>query len=142
MSNSAETSNTDIQPEIPPKKGSSIKGILWGIVHALTALIYLLIPTYLIVIYWIPLNNLTLFGEPIYTVALLMLFLYIITLIISAIYVAAMFRAFMQRKNPDLGIPKGVQGVGLVTTITIIGFMIFWFIITGGQIAFFSMRPP
>ncbi|MFX1274985.1 MAG: hypothetical protein ACFFBP_10190 [Promethearchaeota archaeon] len=142
MSSTSEISKTEIEHDSPPKKANQFKGILWGVVYGLTATIYLLIPTKLIVTYWIPLNSFTIEGQEIYTVALLTLFLYIISLIISAIYVAAMFRAFLQRKNPDLGIPNGVQWVGAVTTISIIAFMIFWFFFTNGQIAFLSMEAP
>ena len=53
-----------------------------------------------------------------------------------------MFRAFFQRKNPDLGIPRGVKWVSIITIVSVIGFMIFWYIITGGQIAFISMTIP
>lgn len=142
MSNTAEPQKTEVEQEIHPKKTHQFKGIMWGFIYGLTAIIYLAIPLKLIWTYWIPLNNLTLLGKEIYTVALLALFIYIITIIIGAIYIAAMFRAFFQRKNPDLGIPKGVQGVGLVTSIGVTAFMIIWFIITGGQIAFFSMMAP
>jgi len=53
-----------------------------------------------------------------------------------------MIRAFIQRKNEEgLGIPKGIKGFGLVSTIIIAGFMITWYLIFN-QIAFFSMIPP
>ena len=142
MTAPAEINEVELEQQIPAKKANQLKGISWGVIHGITAVIYLSIPLKLIWTYWIPLNNLKLLGNEIYTVALLVLFLYIITIIISAIYFAAMFRAFLQRKNPDLGIPRGVQWVSVITTISVIGFMIFWFIITGGQIAFFSMTYP
>jgi len=139
MSNTLET---EVEAEKIQKKDKKVKGIIWAIVFALTAAIYLSIPTHLIVTYWVWLNNLTINGKPVYTFALLMLFLYIITLILSAIYVAAMFRAIYQRKNTDLGIPKGVQWWGAMTCILIIGFMVFWFFYSGGDIAFFVLRRP
>ena len=142
MSTPTEVNKTVIEQENPSKKANQLKGISWGVLHAITAVIFLSIPLKLIWTYWIPLNNLELLGNEIYTVALLVLFLYIITIIISAIYFAAMFRAFFQRRNSDLGIPRGVQWVSVITSVSVIGFMVFWFIITGGQIAFFSMTYP
>jgi uncharacterized membrane protein len=139
MSNTLET---EVEAEDIPKKPKKVKAIIWAIVFALTAMIYLLIPTHLIITYWVALNNFTFQGKPAYTFALLMLFLYIIAIILAAIYVAAMFRAIYQRKNTDLGIPKGVQWWGAMTCILIIGFMIFWFFYSGGDIAFFVLRPP
>jgi len=53
----------------------------------------------------------------------------------------AMIRAIIQRKNEDLGIPKGVKGLGLITTVVIVTFMIIWFFLFN-EIAFFSMIPP
>jgi uncharacterized membrane protein len=135
-------SNTEVEAETIPKKDKKVKGIIWAIVFALTAAIYLSIPTHLIVTYWVWLNNFAINGKPVYTFALLMLFLYIIALILAAIYVAAAFRAVYQRKNTDLGIPKGVQWWGAMTCILIIGFMVFWFFYSGGDIAFFVLRPP
>ena len=124
-----------------PIKNNKIKGVLWGILYALTAAIFITIPTKLIVNYWVWLNDLTFNGEPIYTLALFMLFLYLLAILISAIYVAATLRAFIQRKNPDLGISRGVRGFAIVSTSIVVGFMIIWFILTGGQIAFFSIGP-
>jgi hypothetical protein len=135
-------SNIEVEAETIPKKDKKVKGIIWAIVFALTAAIYLSIPTHLIVTYWIWLNDFAINGKPVYTFALLMLFLYIIALILAAIYVAATFRAIYQRKNTDLGIPKGVQWWGAMTCILIIGFMVFWFFFSGGDIAFFVLRPP
>ncbi len=142
MSDNAATPETGVKQEIPSKKSKQFKGIMWGIIHCITAIIYLTIPLKLIWTYWIPLNEITFLGKETLTIAILVLFLYIITIIIGVIYVAAMFRAFFQRKNPDLGISKGVQWVSIVTSISVIAFMIIWFIMTGGQIAFFSMMPP
>ena len=139
MSNTLET---EVEAETIPKKDKKVKGIVWAIVFALTAALYLSIPTHLIVTYWVWLNDFAINGKPVYTFALLMLFLYIIALILAAIYVAAMFRAIYQRKNTDLGIPKGVQWWGAMTCILIIGFMVFWFFYSGGDIAFFVLRPP
>ena len=120
---------------------SSLKGYLWSFTFLITALIYGSIPTYLIVTYWRWLNALTFNGEPIYTLTLFMLFLWIVSLIITLIYLVAMVRAIIQRKNDDLGIPKGVSYFGLITDIVLIGFMIVWLIIFQ-QLAFFSMVSP
>lgn len=115
----------------------SLNGVLWGFLFFLTAVIYGSIPTYLIVRFWIWLNSF-----PVYTLSLIMLFLWIVSLIVTLIYIVAMIRAFIQRNNEEgLGIPKGVKGFGLVSTIIIIVFMIIWYLIFN-QIAFFSMIPP
>jgi len=120
----------------------AIKGILWGIVFAITSIIYITIPTYLIVTFWVFLNDIVDFmGRPIYTVALLALFLYFVTLIVSLIYIAATFRAFIQRNNEeDLGIPKGVKGFGLVSTVFVISLMIIWYLLFN-EIAIFTLTP-
>ncbi len=118
---------------------NSIKGVLWGILFLFTSVIYSSIPTYLIVRFWVWLNDPELF--PVLTLSLFMLFLWIFSIIVVLIYIVAMIRAFIQRKNEDLGIPKGVKSFGLVTTIIIAGFMITWYLIFN-QIAFFSMIPP
>ncbi|NHJ25490.1 MAG: hypothetical protein EAX89_12985 [Candidatus Lokiarchaeota archaeon] len=120
---------------------SSTKGYLWSLTFFLTAAIYGSIPTYLIVTFWQWLNSLTFDGEPIYTLTLFVLFMWIISLIVTLIYLVAMVRAIIQRKNEDLGIPKGVKYFGLVSTLIIVGFMIVWFILFQ-QIAFFSMTRP
>ena len=120
---------------------SSIKGILWSIVFLLSGLIFSVIPTYLIVIYWRWLNSFIIDGRPVYTLPLLCLFLWIVALLISVIYFVAMVRAIIQRKSEDLGIPKAIKIIGLITTIGVISFMIVWFIIFG-EIAFFSAIPP
>jgi len=120
---------------------SSLKGYLWSVTFLLTAAIYGSIPTYLIVSYWRWLNALTFNGEPIYTLTLFMLFLWIVSLIITLIYLVATIRAIVQRKNEDLGIPKGVSYFGLITDIVIVAFMIVWYLIFN-QIAFFSMVSP
>jgi len=120
---------------------SSLKGYLWSFTFLITALIYGSIPTYLIVTYWRWLNALTFNGEPIYTLTLFMLFLWIVSLIITLIYLVAMVRAIIQRKNDDLGIPKGVSYFGLISDIVLISFMIVWLIIFQ-QLAFFSMVSP
>lgn len=116
---------------------SSAKGFLWSFVFLLTAAIYSSIPTYLIVSYWQWLNSLYI----VYTIPLFTLFLWIISLVITLIYLVAMVRAIVQRKSEDLGIPKGVKGFGLVSSIIIIVFMVKWYILFN-QIAFFSMIPP
>jgi len=71
---------------------------------------------------------------------LFMLFLWIISLIVTLIYLVAMIRAVVQRKSEDLGIPKGIKYLGLITTVVIITFMIVWYILFQ-EIAFFTMRP-
>lgn len=115
----------------------ALKGVLWGIVFLFTAGIYAAVPTYLIVRYWVWLNSF-----PVYTLSLFMLFLWIVAIIIFLIYVVAMIRAFIQRNNEEgLGIPRGVKGFGLVSTITLLSFMLIWFLIFN-QLAFFSMVPP
>jgi hypothetical protein len=115
----------------------ALKGIAWGILFLFTAAIYLVIPTYLIIKFWVWLNSF-----PVYTLSLFMLFLWIVALIIFLIYVVAMIRAFIQRNNAEgLGIPKGVKGFGLISTVIIASFMIIWFFLFN-QIAFFSMIPP
>ena len=120
---------------------SSLKGYLWSFTFLVAAVIYSSIPTYLIVTYWRWLNALTFNGEPIYTLTLFMLFLWIVSLIITLIYLVAMVRAIIQRKNEDLGIPKGVSYFGLITDIVVIGFMIVWLLIFH-QLPFFSMIAP
>jgi hypothetical protein len=120
---------------------SSLKGYLWSFTFLITALIYCSIPTYLIVTYWRWLNALTFNGEPIYTLTLFMLFLWIVSLIITLIYLVAMIRAIIQRKNDDLGIPKGVSYFGLITDIVVIVFIIVWLLIFH-QLPFFSMVSP
>ncbi|MFX0005645.1 MAG: hypothetical protein ACFFA7_04995 [Promethearchaeota archaeon] len=115
----------------------AIKGIAWGIVFLFTAVIYSVIPTYLIIRFWVWLNSF-----PVYTLSLLMLFLWIVALIIFLIYVVAMIRAFIQRNNTEgLGIPRGVKGFGLISTVAVASFMIIWYFLFY-QIAFFSMVPP
>ena len=112
-------------------------GIAWGIVFFFTAIIYFLIPTYLIVAYWVWLNSF-----PIYTLLLFMLFLWIIAIILVLIYIVAMIRAFVQRNNSEgLNIPKGVKGFGLVSTVIVFSFMLIWYLLFN-QIAFFSWVPP
>ncbi len=119
-----------------------VKGIFWSIVSFLSALIHSVIPTYLIVRYWAWLNEFTIFGVPVFTLSLFFLFVYIVSLLVSLIYYAAGVRAIVQRNNEDLGLPSGVKWYGAITAFYIIGYMIFWYFLTGGAIAFFSMRPP
>jgi hypothetical protein len=113
-----------------------INGILWSIVFFLTAAIYGAIPTYLIVRFWAWLNDFE-----IYTLSLLMLFLWIVSLIVVLIYIVAMIRAIVQRKNEDLGIPRGVKGFGLISTSIMVVFIIVWYLIFN-KFAFFIMTPP
>jgi len=115
----------------------AFKGILWGIVFLFTATIYAAIPTYLIVRFWVWLNSF-----PVYTLSLFMLFLWIVAIIVVLIYIVAMVRAFIQRNNKEgLGIPKGVKGFGLISTVIVLVFMLVWYLLFR-QIAFFSMVPP
>ncbi|TKJ19363.1 MAG: hypothetical protein CEE43_15750 [Promethearchaeota archaeon Loki_b32] len=115
----------------------AFKGIGWGIIFVITAVIYSAIPTYLIIRFWVWLNSF-----PVYTLSLFMLFLWIVAIIIVLIYIVAMIRAFIQRNNKEgLGIPKGVKGFGLVSSIIVVSFMLIWYFIFN-QIAFFSMIPP
>ena len=120
------------------------KGILWGVIFFLTALIYMTIPTYLIFKFWVFLNELVDWeGKPIYTFALLSLFLYIVTIIVFLIYVAATFRAFIQRNNEEegLGIPKGVKKFGLVSTTLVVSLFIIWYLLFN-EIVIFALSPP
>jgi hypothetical protein len=118
------------------------KGFLWAFVFLISGLIYGVIPTYLIVKYWVWLNQITMNGNPIYTFALFALFLWFVTLLLTLIYLAAMVRAVLQRKNEEgLGIPKGVKYFGLATDIIIIAFMVIWYLLFN-EIAFLSMTPP
>ena len=119
---------------------SSIKGFLWSFVFLLTFGIYGSIPSYVIISYWECLNALRYAGQPIYTLSLFVLFLWIVSLIVTLIYIVAMIRAIVQRKSEDLGIPKGVKGFGLVSTIVVVVFMVVWYLLFN-QIAFFSMIP-
>ncbi|MHA1437220.1 MAG: hypothetical protein ACTSPD_06550 [Promethearchaeota archaeon] len=115
-----------------------IKAILWGLLFFLAALIFIIIPTYLIWIYYEPLANLTIDEKPVYTYALFAVFAYIITIIITMIMVAAGCRAIVQRKSEDLGIPKAVKGFGLISTMLVITFMIIWYILFS-ELAFFAL---
>ena len=120
---------------------SSIKGFAWSFIFLLTFGIYGSIPTYVVFSYWEWLNALRFDGEPIYTLSLFVLFLWIVSLIVTLIYIVAMIRAIVQRKSEDLGIPKGVKGFGLVSTIVVVVFMVVWYLLFN-QVAFFSMIRP
>ena len=115
---------------------SSAKGYLWSVVSFLSAAIFGSIPTYLIVTYWQFINSITWEGQPIYTLTLFILFLWFVSLILTLIYLVAGVRAIVQRKNEDLGIPRGAISSGVV-----IVFMIIWYILFN-EIAFFSAVPP
>ncbi|TFG25789.1 MAG: hypothetical protein EU532_11365 [Promethearchaeota archaeon] len=119
------------------------KGILWSIVFLITTIIYFTIPTYLIFTYWIWLNEIVdPEGQPVYTYALLALFLYFVTLLVGLIYSVATVRAVVQRKNEEgLGIPKGVKGFGLVSTIFVVSLMIIWYYLFN-EIAIFTWKVP
>ncbi|MBD3197128.1 MAG: hypothetical protein GF317_18885 [Candidatus Lokiarchaeota archaeon] len=120
---------------------STAKGIGWFMIFLIDGLIFSIIPSYLIVVYWQWLNSLTIGGDPIYTLVLFILFLWVVSLLISLIYYVASVRAVVQRKNDDLGISKGVKLFGTVSAALVIIFMIFWYFFTGGAIAFFSWKP-
>ncbi|MHA1805224.1 MAG: hypothetical protein ACTSU4_11970 [Promethearchaeota archaeon] len=117
------------------------RGITWGLIFLMGGLIFLVIPTYLVVTFWVFLNEITINGNPVYTYALFAIFLYIICILVGAIFITAMIRAFIQRNNPDLGIPNGVKGAALITDIIVIGIMVLVYFFTG-SIAFFSLKPP
>ena len=119
----------------------ALKGYSWSIAFFVMVMIYSVIPTYMIITYWVWLNELTYNGEPIYTLSLFMLFVWIVCLLVAIIYFIAMIRVIVQRKNEDLGIPKGVNTYAIFSIIIIIGFMIIWFIFSNGKIAFFSWKP-
>jgi len=101
----------------------AFKGIAWGFVFFLTAIIYSTIPTYLIVRFWVWLNSF-----PVYTLSLFMLFLWIVAIIIVLIYIVAMIRAFVQRNNEEGLVwvcdcifgphAKPTSGSGTLVTIT------------------------
>lgn len=120
---------------------ATLKGISWGIVFLVSGLIYLIIPTYLVVTFWVFLNEININGNPVYTYALFVIFLYIISVLVGVIFLTAMMRAFIQRKNEDLGIPKGLKRIGLITDVIILIVMILFYYFTG-YLAFFSLRPP
>jgi hypothetical protein len=120
---------------------SSTKGFLWSIVSFVTAAVYGAIPTYLIVTYWQYINSIVWDGQPIYTLTLFVLFLWFVSLILTVIYLVAGVRAIIQRKNEDLGIPRGVKWFGVISSGIVIIFMIIWYIIFN-EIAFFSMISP
>lgn len=121
----------------------AMKGILWSIVFFLTAVILILIPSYLIVEYWIALNRMVDFdGRPIYTFALFAVFLYIVSLLVAVIYLVAGVRAIVQCRNEEgLGIPKGVKGFGLAVDAFIIFLFIIWYLLFN-EIAIFSFKSP
>ena len=120
-----------------------MKGILWSIVFFLTAVILILIPSYLIVEYWIALNRMVDFdGRPIYTFALIAVFFYIVSLLVAIIYLVAGVRAIVQCRNEEgLGIPKGVKGFGLAVDAFIIFLFIIWYLLFN-EIAIFSFKSP
>ena len=119
------------------------KGILWGIVFFITAIIYYTVPTYLIFTYWIWLNELIdPEGNPIYTFALLALFTYFVTLLVALIYSVATVRAIVQRNNEEgLGIPKGVKWFGFISTVIVVALMAIWYYLFN-EIAIFTLTPP
>ena len=121
----------------------AMKGILWSIVFFISTLIYFIVPTYLIFTYWIWLNNLVDFeGRPIYTFALLALFTYFVCLLVGLIYSVATVRAIVQRNNEEgLGIPNGVKGFGLISTLIVVFLMIIWYLVFN-TIAIFTWTPP
>ena len=118
------------------------KGILWSMVFFLSFVIYLVIPTYLIFTFWGYLANYKVGNKPMYTYALLSLFFYAVSLLVALIYIVAGVRAIVQRKNEDgLGIPKGVKGFGLVSTLIVLSFHLIWYFLFN-QIFFLILTPP
>jgi hypothetical protein len=115
----------------------SWKGISLGVIFFISGLIYSIIPTYLIVVSWQWLNSINLNGQPLYTLSLFILFLWIVSLLIAVIYFVASVRAVYQRKSDDLGIPKGVSVIGIISVAFIIVFMILWYLLFQ-EIAFFQ----
>ena len=104
----------------------AMKGILWSIVFFLTAVILILIPSYLIFEYWILLNKVVdVEGRPLYTYAFFAVFLYIISLLVAVIYLVA----------------GGVKGFGLVVDAFIIFLFIIWYLLFN-EIAIFSLKSP
>ncbi len=123
-----------------------LKGILWGLLFLLTAIIYLVIPTHLVFKYWRFLNEIVdIEGKYIYTYALLAIFGYIISNFIVVIYIASMLRAFVQCNKeediPSFGIPKGVKGFALVSSILLVSLMIIWYMLFQ-EIAIFALKAP
>ncbi|MFX0070515.1 MAG: hypothetical protein ACFFAO_05425 [Candidatus Hermodarchaeota archaeon] len=121
----------------------AMKGILWSLVFFITALIYYIIPTYLIFTFWVWLNEIRdAEGRPFYTFALLALFLYAVSLLVALIYTIASVRAILQRNNEEgLGIPNGVKGFGLVSAMFIVSLMVIWYYLFN-EIAIFTFTPP
>ncbi len=118
------------------------KGILWSIVFFLTFIIYLIIPTYLIFTFWGYLANYKVEKNPMYTFALLSLFFYAVSILVALIYIVAGVRAIVQHKNEEgLGIPKGVKGFGLVSTLIVLSFHIIWYFLFN-LIFFLTLTPP
>ncbi len=117
------------------------KGILWALIFFLTALIMIAIPTKLAVTYYAYLATFELEGEPVYTFAMFMVFLYIVSLIVALIYIVAGLRAIVQRNSDDMGISKGIYWFGTAVSAFIVTFMVLWYIFTG-DIAFFSLTAP
>ena len=120
-----------------------LKGILWSLAFFLTAIIFLVIPAWLIFEWWRFLNILVDYdGKPIYTFALFAIFLFIVSLLVSLIYFVACVRALVQCRNKEgLGIPKGVKGFGLVVDILIIVLFALWYYFFG-ELAVFSWGSP
>ena len=126
---------------------STITAYLWGILFAFTFVMFVLVPTKIVVNYWLWLNAIVdLNGNAIYTYALFAIFGYIICIIISLINLAACARAFVQSKKglddvPTFGIPRAVKGYAVVTSIFFVAlFAIYYFLF--GVIAIFSLVPP
>ena len=120
---------------------------LWGILFGFTFIMMILVPTKLVVNYWLWLNAIVdLNGNAIYTYALFAIFGYIVCIIISLINLAACGRAFVQANKgvndvPTFGIPRAVKGYAIVTSAFLIGiFAVYYFIF--GVIAIFSLSPP
>jgi len=120
---------------------------LWGILFAFTFVMMILVPTKLVVNYWLWLNAIVdLNGNAIYTYALFAIFGFIVCIIISLINLAACCRAFVQANKgvndePTFGIPRAVKGFAIVTSSFLVAiFAIYYFLFR--VIAIFSLVPP
>lgn len=119
----------------------------WGVLFAFTFVMFVLIPTKIVLNYWLWLNAIVDFGgNAIYTYALFAIFAYIVCIIISLINLAACCRAFVQSNKglndvPTFGIPRAVKGFAIVTSAFFVAiFVIYYFVF--GVIAIFSLTPP
>ncbi len=119
----------------------AMKGILWGLLFFLTAAILISIPTKLVVTYYAYLATFVYQGEPVYTLAMLIVFLFIVAELVALIYIVAGLRAIVQRNSEDMGISKGIYWFGTFVSAFVVIFMVLWYIFTG-DIAFFTLTAP